>query len=85
MKTHMIVDEFILEYFEGKTKKNKVDIKRNVNYFKEDYIDSVGVFDLISALESRFNFEFNNDDFQDRDFVTIEGLSKIIMDKGIAL
>jgi len=81
----MIVDEFILEYFEGKTKKNKVDIKRNVNYFKEDYIDSVGVFDLISALESRFNFEFNNDDFQDRDFVTIEGLSKIIMDKGIAL
>jgi acyl carrier protein len=81
----MTIKEFVLEYFEKKTNLDKNYLRCDVNYFKEEYIDSFGVFELINALEDEYNFEFDNDDFQHRDFVTIDGISKMIEKKIIAL
>jgi acyl carrier protein len=81
----MEVKEFVLNYFIKKTNKDKEDILCDISYFDEGYIDSLGVFELISILEEQFDFEFEDDDFQNRDFVTIHGISKIIEDKLNAL
>lgn len=81
----MVIKKFVLEYFEKKTKLNKEDLLCDVNYFKEGYIDSLLVFELITTLENQFSIEFNDDDFQNRDFATINGVSKIIEKKIIAL
>lgn len=81
----MKIKEFVLSYFVTKTNKNREDILCDTSYFDENYIDSFGVFELISTLEDEYNFEFNDDDFQNREFVTISGISQIIEKKVNAL
>jgi acyl carrier protein len=41
-------------------------------------LDSFSVVELISALETRFNFEFSEADFQEEHFRTIGTLSDLI-------
>ena len=48
------------------------------NYFEVGLIDSFGIIELIEAIESEFNINFKEDNFQDRRFSTIQGLAKII-------
>jgi len=81
----MEIKKFILNYFVNKTKKMREELLCNVSYFDENYIDSLGIFELITTLENEYGFEFTEDDFQNRDFVTINGLSKIVKDKIDAL
>lgn len=44
-------------------------------------IDSFGMIELISAIESHYGFEFSQQDFQQPGFATLEGLSAIISRK----
>ncbi len=81
----MKVKEFVLNYFVNKTDKLSDELLCDVSYFDESYIDSLGIFELISTLEDKYDFEFTDDDFQNRDFVTINGISKIIEKKINAL
>lgn len=81
----MAIKDFVLNYFAVKVNCSEKELLCNVSYFDENYIDSLGVFELISALEDEYNFEFDDDDFQNRDFVTINGLSQIIEKKINAL
>ena len=81
----MNIKNFILNYFMSKTNKKQNELLCDVSYFDENYIDSLGIFELISMLEDEYNFEFDDDDFQNRDFAIIDGLSKIIRKKINAL
>lgn len=81
----MKIKNFILSYFMTKTNKAQEELLCSVSYFDENYIDSLGIFELISALEEEYDFEFTDDDFQNRDFVTIDGISQIIEKKVSAL
>ncbi len=81
----MHIKDFVLNYFMTKTNKTRKELLCDISYFDENYIDSLGIFELISTLEDEYNFEFNDDDFQNRDFVTINGISKIIEKKINAL
>jgi len=81
----MQIKEFVLNYFSDKTNKKKENLLCDTSYFDENYIDSLGVFELISTVEDKFDFEFTDDDFQNRDFVTINGISNIIERKINAL
>jgi len=48
------------------------------NYFENGWIDSLKFIELITQIEEKFGIRFSNDEFLDRKFSTIEGLTKII-------
>ena len=48
------------------------------NYFEACLIDSFTVIELIEAVEKEFNIRFQESNFQDRRFATIQGLAEII-------
>lgn len=50
------------------------------NYFEAGLIDSFGVIELIEAVEKEFNIRFQESNFQDRRFATIQGLAQIIQE-----
>jgi acyl carrier protein len=49
-----------------------------VNYFTANIIESFDVIELISDVEAHFGIQFQEHHFQDRRFVTIQGLGTII-------
>ncbi len=51
-----------------------------LNYFEIGLIDSLGVIELIENIESHFNIQFTEMNFQERRFSTIKGLAEIIKD-----
>ena len=54
---------------------------RNViseSYFEKGIIDSFTFIQLISDIETEYQIQFANDQFEDRSFATIEGLTAII-------
>jgi len=58
----------------------------NVNDIEEDlfdkgYIDSMNMLEFISFIEEKFNIKFSNEDFMDRRFRTIKGISSIIKER----
>jgi len=50
----------------------------DLNYFEAGIIDSLGVIELIEAIESHFQIQFNETHFQERRFSNIRGLAEII-------
>ena len=48
------------------------------NYFQIGLIDSFSVIELIEEMETAFAITFTEAHFQDRRFVTINGLAEII-------
>jgi acyl carrier protein len=75
--------EWIINWFETNTHVKREGIEANVgsNYFEAGFIDSIGLIAFISAIEAAWHIEFRNEDFQDRRFSTIIGLSEIIDEK----
>lgn len=51
---------------------------RDKNMFDAAWIDSMGVMELIDALEQEFGFRFTESHFQDRRFPTIGGLAGLV-------
>jgi len=59
----------------------KCELPANVeeaNYFEIGLINSLGVIELIEAVEAYFEIKFNATHFQERRFSTMKGLSEII-------
>lgn len=74
--------DWLKNYFKAKT-----ELPQNVeevNYFEVGLIDSLGVIELIEAIESHFSIKFTEMHFQERRFSTIKGLAQIIQQqKGV--
>lgn len=51
-----------------------------LNYFEAGWIDSFGVIEMIGDIENHFGIRFAETHFQDRRFVTVGGLSRIILE-----
>jgi acyl carrier protein len=51
------------------------------SYFELGLIDSLKFISFISDLEGHFDIQFSNDEFQDRDFSTMNGLVDIVSKK----
>jgi len=51
------------------------------NYFENGWIDSMKFIELITDIEQNYSIKFSNDEFQDRLFSTINGLTRIIEKK----
>ena len=48
------------------------------NYFNNGFLDSFTFISLIGDIEDEFELEFDNDQFLDRNFATINGLAEIV-------
>ena len=60
---------------------NEINENKNENYFMKGWIDSLKFISFISDIENQFKISFSNNEFQDRKFVTINGIIKILEDK----
>lgn len=74
------IKDWLITWFKNNTNKSYQEIlnKINVNYFEEGWLDSFKFITFIMDIESSFSINFANDEFQNRDFSTINGLVKII-------
>lgn len=76
----MDVKEWIIDWFIENAGIQKDEILKNLeeNYLEVGWIDSLKFISFITDIEDKFKIHFSNDVFQDRDFSTVKGLSKII-------
>lgn len=75
MKTHKNVEWLIIWF----SQKSEIPLRvEDKNYFEIGLIDSLGVMELIEDIEKEFRIRFTEENFQDRRFSIIAGLSEII-------
>jgi acyl carrier protein len=74
------VYNWIVDWFEKHTSTKKKELLKysQENYFEKGWLDSFTFISFIMDLEQKFTVRFANDEFQNRDFSTINGLSKIV-------
>jgi acyl carrier protein len=77
----MEIREWLVNWFSDKIDCDKAKIDPEVNFFEEQYIDSLKVFELIIEIEATFNIKFDNSDFLDDKVHTINGLALLIEEK----
>jgi acyl carrier protein len=77
------IKNFLINWFELNSDISTKELEENLgaNYFEEGWLDSFRFITLITDLEEKFAIEFNHDEFQNRNFSTIEGLIRIISEK----
>ncbi len=72
------INNKIKKWFE----KNSGDIPDNSeDYFMSEFVDSFSIVKLVFFCEDEFKIKFNSEDFQKKEFKTLEGLVNIISKK----
>lgn len=79
----MEVKDWLITWFADKIDCDKSEIDMELNFFEEQYIDSLKIFELIVEIEYTFNIKFDNSDFLDKKMHTINGLSLLIEKKQV--
>jgi acyl carrier protein len=75
----MSIKESVLAYFANKkTLAGSEDEQLCIRYLNEGIIDSMGIIDLITHFEDRYQIRFEADDLQSEEFQTIGGLVHIV-------
>ena len=76
----MDIEKWIIDWFEQNTSIQKDEIIKNLeeNYLELGWIDSLKFISFVTDIEEKFKIRFSNDSFQDRNFSTVKGLSKIV-------
>ena len=75
--------EWIINWFIKNSSLTEVQVRENTsaNYFEQHWLDSFEFINFVTDLEEQFSISFSNDEFQNRNFATIDGLAKIIEEK----
>jgi acyl carrier protein len=77
------VCQWLLEWFSDRRKtsreaKNEI---LNINYFDAGLLTSLEVIEFVTEIEEKFAVRFSEADFQDSRFVTMSGLSDLILER----
>lgn len=74
---------WITEWFKNNVGIKEEDIVAGIseNYFDAGWIDSFKFISFIQDIEQNYEIRFNNDEFQNKTFTTIKGLSSLIKEK----
>jgi acyl carrier protein len=78
-----MINDWIIEWIStnSNVSKSKIVENTNANYFERQWLDSFTFINFITDIEKEFKISFSNEEFQNRDFATIDGLIKIIESK----
>lgn len=71
-----ILERFIRTHF--RVSDNDTHFSRTVHLFEEGYVDSIGAIELISFVESEFDFNVPESALFSTDFTCIEGISRCV-------
>ena len=76
----MDVKKWLIDWFVRNTDVSEEELLRHEtdNYFERGYIDSFVFITLIGDIEEELGITLNNDQFEDRSFSTIAGMSRIL-------
>lgn len=79
----MEIKGLIIKWFEENSELIKSKIEQNLekNYLLLGWIDSLKFVSFVSFLEESFKIRFSNDEFQNPEFSTINGIVNIIKEK----
>lgn len=74
------ITNWLIEWFleNGTVAEDTLRGNLDANYLGSGFIDSFTFISLIGDIEDEFEIEFDNDQFLDRNFATINGLAEII-------
>ncbi len=74
------ITTWLINWFEENTSESRTEIEANTeaNYFDSGWLDSIKFIQFLGDIEDEYEVEFDNDQFQDREFASIKGLAKII-------
>lgn len=74
------ISKWIINWLVSNCGADEAEVYANMdgNYFLAGYIDSFQFINMIADVEEEFGVEFDNDQFENRSFSTVNGLSKII-------
>jgi acyl carrier protein len=53
----------------------------DIDYFEAGWLTSMEVVEFVTEIESQFDFQFSDEDMQDPRFVTIAGLTDLILER----
>ena len=75
--------EWLINWFVNNVglSKEEISFKTKDNYLESGWIDSLKFVNFILEIEQEFGVHFSNEDFQDREFGTIDGLVRYIRQK----
>lgn len=76
------VQAWLRDWFAGRGKIGK-DSRENLlatDYFAAGWLSSMEVVEFVMEIERQFGIQFSEMDLQDRRFVTISGLSELILE-----
>lgn len=78
-----MVKQWLIDWFEENSniKAEEIILKTSDNYFENKWLDSFAFINFVSDMEKQFSISFSNDEFQNKNFATIDGLTKIIEGK----
>ena len=74
------IEQWLVTWFSEKrpSPEGDLDAIRSLDFFAAGMIDSFGMVELVIEIEAEFGFQFSAEQFQDRRFPTISGLTQII-------
>lgn len=74
---------WITDWFEKNTdlEKSQIEKNSNENYLGRGWIDSLKFIAFITDIEEKFDIRFSNEEFQNKEFASVDGISKIIEGK----
>jgi acyl carrier protein len=77
------IKNWIIVWFEENTDIEKDEMLNALdeNYFTNEWIDSFKFILFLNEIENGFGISFSNDEFQGKEFSTINGLVKLIGNK----
>lgn len=64
----------------GKIGKRAPETLCDTDYFEAGWLTSMEVVEFVTEIEQRFGMQFSDLDLQDRRFVTIAGLTEVILE-----
>jgi acyl carrier protein len=77
------VQDWLTNWFVARVKigKSAPETLRDTDYFEAGWLTSMEVVEFVTEIEQRFGMQFSDRDLQDPRFVTIAGLTELILER----
>jgi acyl carrier protein len=70
------IESFVRDTFD--VAPNDPNFGRELDLFEHAYVDSVGLTELLAFIEDEFSVEVPEDELMSEEFVTIDGMARVI-------